>query len=97
MFGNPNIVADAEKGLIKMNIALIICIPITALVVGFLVLKSVNLGLKWQMQVKENKEPELKSVFTPVVEAVQTQKAENQTNAAKQIMDEWINGGNNGR
>lgn len=54
-----------------VTIALIICIPITAIVVGFLVLKSVQLGLKWQIQAEKKQEPELKSPIQPIVEAVQ--------------------------
>jgi hypothetical protein len=73
-----------------MVIALIICIPITAAVVGFLVLKSVCLGLKWQMQTKEGIEPELKD---PITETVQTRKVEKQVQYSKEQFEEWINGG----
>lgn len=72
-----------------MNIVLIICIPITAIVVGFLVLKSVQLGLKWQIQTAEKKEPELHSPIDKVVEAVQTKKAEEKAQYSIEQMREW--------
>lgn len=68
-----------------------------AFLTGFFVaIKSVHLGLKWNVQTKENKEPELKSVFAPVVEAVQTHKQEQQIAYTQEQFNEWINGGDNG-
>jgi hypothetical protein len=57
-----------------MVIALIICIPITAIVVGFLVLKSVQLGLKWQIQTAKQEQPEMKGPIDKVVEVIQENK-----------------------
>lgn len=73
-----------------MVIALIICIPITTLVVGFFVLKSVQLGLRWQIQTTNKQEPELKN---PIVEAVQAKKADELMEYSKQQMKEYFFGG----
>lgn len=67
---------------------LIICIPITALVVGFLVLKAVQLGLRWQVEVKKEQEPSMKPIpnpITPIVEARQEKEVES-------VLHEWMNG-----
>ncbi len=67
---------------------LIICIPITALVVGFLVLKAVQLGLRWQVEVKNEQAPSMKSIpnpIAPIVEARQEKEVEN-------MLSEWMNG-----
>lgn len=72
-----------------MVITLIICLPITALVVGFLVLKSVNLGLRWQLNIKDNKEPEL---HNPIAETVKEHKQQKQAEISKSLFDEWTNG-----
>jgi hypothetical protein len=72
-----------------MVIALICAIPITAIVAGFLVLKSVQLGLKWQIQTAEKKEPELKSPISPIVEAIQENKAEEKAKYSIEQMREW--------
>jgi hypothetical protein len=71
-----------------MTTILIICIPITALVVGFLVLKSVQLGLRWQMEIKQEKAPTLeapKNPIAPIMEAKQEKETNN-------ILSEWLNG-----
>jgi Mg2+/Co2+ transporter CorB len=75
-----------------MNIALIICIPITALVVGFLILKAVQLGLKWNVQMKQDKEPELRTVVDDIKDHAQEKKAEKQAEITQSIFDEWTNG-----
>lgn len=75
-----------------MVIALIVCIPITAMVVGFLVLKSVQLGLKWQIQTANKKEPELKGPLQPIVEAVQSNNAAKVNQYNTDIMQEWMYG-----
>jgi Na+/H+-dicarboxylate symporter len=72
-----------------VTIALIICIPITAIVVGFLVLKSVQVGLRWQIQTAQKQEPELKSPIQPIVEAVQENKAEAFNKQREQFLKEY--------
>lgn len=67
---------------------LIICIPITSLVVGFLVLKAVQLGLRWQGEVKQEQPPTMKPIPNPIAtvfDAKQEKQVEN-------IVDEWFHG-----
>lgn len=64
-----------------------------AFLAGFLVaLKSVQVGLRWQIQTADKKEPELKSPIQPIVEAVQQKQAEKANNSATQIVNEWLYG-----
>lgn len=74
-----------------MTIILALCIPITALVVGFLVLQSVQLGLKWQMETKndETPSPVMENPIKPIIEAKQT---EQQKNEQAQVFSEWLYG-----
>lgn len=67
----------------------IICIPITAMVVGFLVLKSVQMGLRWQLQMQQNQEPTMENPVKEVIENKQTEQINTQ---AANIVDEWVNG-----
>lgn len=75
-----------------MVIALIllsIMIPVTGLVTGYFTLKAVQLGLKWQLNVLEKKEPE----FSPVKEVVQNIDNKIQERKFEQIFEEWTEGG----
>ena len=74
-----------------MTILLIICIPASIALTGFIVLKSVQLGLRWQIQAIQKQEPtmELKNPIQPIVEQKQTEKQEQYVN---QVIDEWLNG-----
>jgi hypothetical protein len=71
-----------------MNIVLICMIPVCIIATGFLVLKSVQLGLKWQIQTAEKQEPELK-VLQPIVEAVKENKAAELNKQREQFMKEY--------
>jgi hypothetical protein len=60
---------------------------------GFLVaIKSVQLGLKWQIQTAEKKEPELKGPVEKVVEAVQQKQTIQANNLQKEVINEWLYG-----
>jgi hypothetical protein len=64
-----------------------------AFLAGFLVaIKSVQLGLKWQIQTSEKKEPELKGPIQPIVEAVQQKRNVNANNNAQELVKEWLYG-----
>jgi hypothetical protein len=55
-----------------MNIVLIIGL-LLAFVTGFFVaLKSMQIGLRWNIQIANKQEPELHSPIAPIVEVVQT-------------------------
>lgn len=75
-----------------MTIILALCIPITALVVGFLVLQSVRLGLKRQIQTSKEETPtlEVKNPIQPIL----NQKAEKEQ---MNILSEWLNGAEESR
>ena len=70
-----------------------IILPISLLVAflaGFLVaIKSVQLGLRWNMQVAEKQEP---IMHNPIVEAVQVKKDEKSRDEAKSYIEEVLYG-----
>ena len=70
-----------------MTIILALCIPITAIVVGFFVLKAVQLGLRWQIETKNEQKPtmELKNPIEPIIQSKQEKEQIN-------LLHEWING-----
>ena len=72
-----------------MEIALIICIPVAILLTGIIVLKSVQLGLRWQLQAAEKQEP---IMHNPVTEAVQAKKDEKSRDEAKTFIEEVLYG-----
>lgn len=77
-----------------MVIILALCIPLTAVVVGFFVLKSVQLGLRWQIQTTHQKPPELHipNPIQPIVEAKQEKQAVKEEKEFQSLLDEWVNG-----
>ncbi|MBS4173477.1 hypothetical protein [Bacillus sp. FJAT-49736] len=77
-----------------MTITLIISIPITALVVGFLMLKSVQLGLRWQVQASKQEQPtmEIPNPIQPIVEARQEKVFQKQEEVQRSILHEYLNG-----
>jgi hypothetical protein len=75
-----------------MVIALIICIPITALVVGFFVLKSVQMGLRWQVEVKHEQKPTMESPVQPIFEAKAEKEELEATKEQESIINDWIYG-----
>lgn len=75
-----------------MITTLIICIPITALVVGFLVLKGVQLGLRWQIQAKQEQPPTFDSPIQPILDKVEQKQQAKQEDEVKSVFNEWVNG-----
>lgn len=78
-----------------MNIALIIMFPISLLLVGFLVLQSVRLGLKWQIQTATKQEPTL-TIPNPIKEHREAKERETTIQQAGSVLDEWLNGAKEG-
>jgi hypothetical protein len=74
-----------------MNILILLLIPVIIAVTGFLVLKSVQLGLKWQIQTTKQEQPtlEIKNPIQPIVEAKQEKE---QSREQENILNEWLNG-----
>jgi hypothetical protein len=81
----------------EMTALLILCIPLTAIVVGFLVLKSVQLGLRWQMETKQEQQPTLNTPIQPIIEKVEQKQAEKQEKEVSSIFNEWVNGAEESR
>lgn len=73
-------------------IILALCIPITALVVGFLTFKSVHLGLKWQYQAKQEQPPTLDNPIQPILDKVEHKQQAKQEEEIKSVFGEWVNG-----
>lgn len=70
---------------------------IVAFAVGaFVVIKSVQLGLRWQAQISKGNEPTLQSPIGSVLKKAETDKLFKQQIAAQKeaarLQDEWING-----
>jgi hypothetical protein len=74
------------------NILLIIGLLIAYLAGFFTCLKAVQMGLRWQIQTAEKKEPELHSPIQPIVETIQQKKADEINQYAKEQIQEWLFG-----
>lgn len=74
-----------------MTIILALCIPLSFIAGGFIALKSVRMGLQWQIETKEGETPSpvVENPIKPFVEAKQEQKVENET---VEVLNEWLNG-----
>lgn len=76
-----------------MNIALIIIGMMLAFMAGFFVaLKSLQIGLKWQMDIKKDKAPVLNNPVAEVIKSMQPKEPIKQMKLEPDVMDEWING-----
>lgn len=70
-----------------MVIILALCIPITAIVVGYFTLKAVQLGLRWQI---ETKQQQLPTMDKPLVNPFESKPKVVQMDDS--LIDEWLNG-----
>jgi hypothetical protein len=75
-----------------VTLLLVLCIPVTAIITGFLVFKSVQLGLRWQIETKQELQPTLNSPIQPIIEKVEQKQAEKQENETASIFNEWVHG-----
>jgi hypothetical protein len=76
-----------------MVIVLICMIPLAFIAGVFGCLVSVKLGLKWQIETKQGKEPTMEiNPVKPIVEAVQQKKTEAQEQYSKDQIREWMFG-----
>ncbi|MFC8561403.1 hypothetical protein [Peribacillus frigoritolerans] len=78
-----------------MVIIIALCIPVTAIVTGFLTFKAVQLGLRWQIETKQEQiptmeTPKLPNPIAPIMEARQEKEAAS-------VFYEWTNGPNESR
>lgn len=84
-----------RRGVYTMVIALIIALPVSIALTGFLVLQSVRLGLKWQIQTGDKQEPTL-TIPNPIKEHVQAKKVDSAVKFTNDVLDEWLNGAKEG-
>ena len=79
-----------------MNIALIIIGMALAFIAGaFCTLKSVQLGLKWQMQTADKREPTL-DMPNPIKEHREAKRTATVQQQNSDILGEWLNGAKEG-
>lgn len=74
-----------------MTITLIL-IPVIIAVTGFLVLKSVHIGLKWQYQTIQKQPPTLDNPIQPIIDKVEHKQQAKQAEEVKSVFNEWVNG-----
>lgn len=75
-----------------MNIVYALTI-IAAFISGFFVaIKSVQLGLKWQMQTANKQEPKLHNPIDTVVNAVQQKQTDKVNKYTEEQVNEWMYG-----
>jgi hypothetical protein len=74
-----------------MTITLIL-IPVIIAVTGFLVLKSVHIGLKWQYQCIQKQPPTLESPLQPILDKVEHKQQAKQAEEQVSILHEYLNG-----
>ena len=76
-----------------VTIILALCIPVTAIVTGFLTFKALQLGLRWNIEVKKEQAPTLEvNPIKPIIEAKQEKEAIKQEKETNSILHEWLNG-----
>lgn len=73
-----------------MVIAIIICIPVIAIITGYFTLKAYNLGLKANYELKNNIKPEEPKNL--IIEHIEHTKEVAREEEAANIYNEWING-----
>lgn len=71
---------------------LIICIPLAFIAGGFVAYKGVQLGLRWQIETKQEQQPTLNSPIQPIVEKVEQKQQAKQEEEVKSVFNEWVNG-----
>ena len=71
-----------------MVIILALCIPITAILVGYFTLKAVQLGLRWQIETKQQQMPTMEK---PTINPFESRPKQPVT-IDENILAEWLNG-----
>jgi hypothetical protein len=77
-----------------MTITLLL-IPVIILVTGFITFKAVQLGLRWQIETKQEQAPTLETLKIPNPIAPIIERKQEKEQAS--ILDEWVNGSTEGR
>lgn len=76
-----------------MNLILIILIPLAFIAGGFVAYKGVQLGLRWQVEVKKEQLPTMKPLPNPVATVFEAK----QEKQIESIVDEWFHGAKESR
>lgn len=76
------------------TIVLLIAFSIAFISGGFVALKSVQLGLRWQIQTTQQKPPEMEmpNPIQPIKEAAEAKQAKQAEKEQANILAEWLNG-----
>lgn len=69
-----------------MLIALLIAIPVTNIITGYLVFKAVQVGLRWNMQLKKDQEPILNN---PIKQHFEEKKEAKMAEEAKKEQEKF--------
>lgn len=80
-----------------MVITILLLIPVIIAVTGFITYKGVQLGLRWQIEVRQEKPPTLESPIAPIVEARQEKAQAEQAKETESVFNEWVNGAQESR
>jgi uncharacterized protein YneF (UPF0154 family) len=75
------------------TIVIIIGLLISFLLGFFCATKSMQIGLRWKIQIEKKQEPVMDSIVKPVVTAIQQNKVNNVENYNEKLMREWMYGG----
>ena len=76
-----------------MNTIILIIGLLLAFVTGFFVaLKSMQIGLRWNIQTTNKQEPELHSPIAPIVETIQQSKVDKANKYSTEQVNEWMFG-----
>lgn len=76
-----------------VTIILALCIPVTAIVTGFLTFKALQLGLRWNIELKKEQTPTLEvNPIKPIIEAKKEKEVFEQEKQTNSILHEWLNG-----
>lgn len=75
--------------MVAILIILCILVPVTSVATGFFVLKAVQLGLRWQTQIKNEQVPTMDA--KEILPVVPVPKARDQPDL-QTVIDEWLNG-----
>jgi hypothetical protein len=70
-----------------MELVLLISIPITNLITGYLVFKAVQIGLRWNMQLKKDQEPILNNPIKQHFEEKKEVKMEQEVKKEQERFD----------
>ncbi|MEC0231175.1 hypothetical protein [Paenibacillus alba] len=71
-----------------VNVILALCIPLTAVVMGYFTLKAVQLGLRWQIETKQQQLPTMEQPKINPFDSAPKQPV----TLDSSILDEWVNG-----